>query len=291
MSVIRYRLIDFGDGRKLESLGDYIIDRSSPAALGKRRAQPQRWANADAKYDEVKKAWDFRRPFPQEMLVDCGRFVMPVRPTPFGHLGFFPEQQSNWQWLADSHLKSSKLPARNSLNLFAYTGASTMALATAGFQVAHVDAAKPNVNAARQAAHANELEQAPIRYLVDDAAKFAAREVRRNRVYHTIVLDPPAYGHSPNGKAWRLSRDLWPLMENCCRLIHNHSHCDTQGDKPRMLVTGHSSDVGIQEIESFLRINPVIQSNAMEIESKRSGTRDASGRQLDAGFQVRITIG
>jgi 23S rRNA (cytosine1962-C5)-methyltransferase len=167
--------------------------------------------------------------------------------------------------------------------LFGYTGASTMALAVVGYHVAHVDAAKPNVQATRIAAEHNGLAEAPIRYLVDDAMKFAAREVRRNRKYHTIVLDPPAYGHSPDGRAWRLQRDLWPLLENCFRLLDPAEF--------RLLITGHSPEVDQSNVTAFLEQSAFIHhaeaASGLIIQSGRSQLWDASGRSLDAGFYVR----
>ena len=204
---------------------------------------------------------------------------MPVSPTPFGHVGVFPEQASNWRWLAATKVVMDA-PSW-ALNLFAYTGASTMALAKAGFAVAHVDAAKPNVQSARQAAEINDLVDHPIRYLVDDAARFVSRELRRERAYHTIVLDPPAYGHGPSGKAWRLERDLWPLLEDCCRLLTKESF--------RLLVTGHSPQVDSGDVVQFLKeSNRLPTSAGLRFQSGRSQLSTTDGRALDAGFYVRV---
>lgn len=214
---------------------------------------------------------------------------MPVAPTPFGHVGLFPEQSENWQWLRAHQATPDERTGQPSelwaLNLFAYTGASTMALASAGFSVSHVDAAKPNVQSARAAAELNGLEHRPIRYLVDDAAKFAAREVRRERRYHTIVLDPPAYGHGPSGKTWRIERDLWPLLDDCLRLL--------DGDGFRILITGHSPQVGPREIKAFMRKTRLLPRETiagLQIESGRSQLMAETGRALDAGFFVRISF-
>ena len=159
-----------------------------------------------------------------------------------------------------------------------------MALVSAGFAVSHVDAAKPNVESAREAARVNGWQERTIRYLVDDASKFAAREVRRGRKYHTIVLDPPAYGHGPAGKAWRLERDIWPLLTDCLRLLET--------DGFRVLVTGHSPQIGVQEIEEFFRhaaTLPEAVRTALRIESGRSQLKDQQDRTLDAGFFVRVS--
>ena len=282
----RYQLIDFGMGRKLESLAGYVVDRPSPAATGVAPRDPSRWKQADATYNAAQRVWEYHQPWPEELMLDCGLFRMPVRSTPYGHIGLFPEQRDNWRWLG-KRLESEGedfAPDQAALNLFGYTGASTVALARAGYSVAHVDAAKPNVQAARLAAEKNSLGDATIRYLVDDAAKFAAREVRRQRKYQTILMDPPAYGHSPKGKAWRLERDLWPLLEDCLKLLDQNSF--------RLLVTGHSPEVGQQEILQFLRqtefLKPFQGSSRLIIEAGRSQLKDVEDRSLDAGFFVRV---
>jgi len=166
------------------------------------------------------------------------------------------------------------------LNLFAYTGASTIALALAGYDVVHVDAAKPNVSAAKDAVDANGLAAATIRYMVDDAAKFTARELRRKRKYQNIVLDPPAYGHTPKGKTWRIERDVWPLLENCLRLV--------DPDGFRLLITGHSPQVVAADVIHFLRRASIIKQRSVQFDSGRSTLNDLSGRSLDAGFYVRV---
>ncbi|GAA5507059.1 SAM-dependent methyltransferase [Novipirellula caenicola] len=278
-----YQLIDFGDGLKLESLGGYLVSRPSPAAEGIRQKHPRRWTDADATYDGQQRRWNHRTEWPESLTLDCGHFKMPVRPTPFGHIGLFPEQAKNWQWLSTEHRDHEPL----ALNLFGYTGASTMALARAGFSVVHVDAAKPNVTAAKVAAETNQLSDAPIRYLVDDAAKFAAREVRRQRRYHTIVMDPPAYGHSPKGKTWRLERDLWPLVNDCLELIDPMNF--------RMLITGHSPQVDASDVLEYLMQSAAIKAaqkkDRLRFKTGRSTIQDQSGRSLDAGFYVRVQSG
>ena len=210
---------------------------------------------------------------------------MPARLTPFGHLGFFPEQADNWNWL--SSVESDRLPCVNAMNLFAYTGAATMALVSAGFHVAHVDAAKPNVTAARAAAKLNGWQDRPIRYLVDDAVKFAAREVRRKREYHTIVMDPPAYGHDPKGRAWRLERDLWPLVDDALRLLGKVGG--------RLLITGHTESVTQTTVRDYLKTNgPSVRKDLNWQHARyrigRSCLESRDGRRLDAGFFVRFEI-
>ena len=161
-----------------------------------------------------------------------------------------------------------------------------MAMAISGLQVAHVDAAKPNVNSARRAAAINGLNQHPIRYLVDDSAKFVAREIRRGNRYHTIVMDPPAYGHSPTGKTWRIERDLWPLLENCLELL--------QRNQFRLLITGHSPQVQAADVLDYLQSKlprlRTVKWNDKRLHKQhgRLSLIDQEQRKLDAGFFVRL---
>lgn len=303
----RYELVDFGGGRKLESVAGRLIDRPSPAAERAAVLEPEAWAAAESRFDRREKCWHHSSDWPCDLAVDCRHFQMPVQPTPFGHIGLFPEQRGNWDWLATGEAVDSGR-ARNSsrrqnsdrgqgpgpgdreglagpgLNLFGYTGASTLAMAATGMGVVHVDAARPNVQAARAAAELNGLKEHPIRYLVDDARKFVARELRRGRSYHTIVLDPPAYGHGTGGAAWRLQRDLWPLLDDCLKLVQPESF--------RLLITGHSAQIGEQDVLAYLRrtapLKALFGSSALRSDIGRSQLKDRSGRTLDAGFFVRI---
>ncbi len=295
-----YRLIDFGQGRKLEELNGYRIDRPSPAAIGTSRRLSRDWQQCHAKYDPKRREWFFQTPWPDRLQMDCDGFCMPVRPTPYGHIGLFPEQASNWQWIQqrgadlcqavsvgagvgqDDSVREAPLPVVG-LNLFGYTGASSMAMVASGLAVAHVDAAKPNVQACREAAELNGWQDAPVRYLVDDALKFAQREVRRQKRYQMIVLDPPAYGHSPQGKAWRLERDLWPLLDACIELLDEHF---------AILVTGHSPEVDSGDVVGYLK--PLLARRlpnvgaSLQVESGRSSLESAAGLKLDTGFFARL---
>ncbi len=271
MKLPGYKLIDFGGGRKLELFGGRLIDRPSPAAEGFEPVMPARWTHAASRFED---RWDHHQPWDEELRVDCDGFEMRCRPTPHGHVGLFPEQGDNWRWLREQPAGGNDA----ALNLFAYTGAATIALATAGYRVTHVDAAGPNVEAARGNAAINQLADAPIRYLVEDTAKYAARELRRGRRYQTIVLDPPAYGHGPTGGAWRIERDLWPLLRICLQLLPENGG--------RMLITGHSPQISRRDVRQWLgqqrldRFRP-------EIDDCRLMLTDRANRHLDAGWSVR----
>jgi len=260
------------------------------------------WQTADAIFQQDQRRWEFRRPWPEAIALQANGFVMPFRATPFGHIGCFPEQLPHWGWLAEQvrqfqgvppiirptptvrpSVPASEPAIVRGLNLFAHTGGSTFAMASAGASVTHVDAAKPSVTAARQIATLNALDAAPIRYLVEDAARYAAREVRRGQRYDLVVLDPPSYGHAPSGKTWRIQRDLWPLLDDCLRLLG--------GPRSAMLVTGHSVDPDQHRIADYLhdQIARRGQANRLQIAVGRSELSDRAGRLLDAGYFVRAT--
>ncbi len=278
ISLTNYRLIDFGLGRKLEAFGDYWIDRPSPAAAYVGKSQPGLWAKAHASFDDH--GWEFETPVPDAWHLDCGPFVLPLSLRPYGHVGAFPEQAPNWEWLRQQAIQKSSEshPIPKALNLFAYTGGSTLSLASAGVAVAHVDAARPNLMAARTAAIASHMQDAPIRYLHDDALAFARREVRRNQHYDFFVLDPPAYGHGPKGNAWRLERDLWPLLEVLTQLANPYQEAC-------WLITGHSESIQPPDIEAWFHANErgevqVFESGDMELST-------SEGEPLNAGWFTR----
>lgn len=274
-----YALLDFGDGRKLESLSGYLLDRPCPAAESFQRLSPKLWAQADAVYvrQGTQTGWEFRRPWPSNLIVNAGPIQMPVQPTPFGHIGLFPEQRPNWEWIAKRVVDAQWTRV---LNLFAYTGASTLAAASAGAHATHVDSAKPNVESARRAAEKSGLQHAPIRYIVDDARKWVEREQRREQQYDLIVLDPPAYGHGRSGDAWRLERDLWPLLTKCLSIQPR--------ERGGMIITGHSPVIGHREVREWVRSQGLPN---CKMEGGRAGTQDSNHRVLDAGFYLRVLWG
>jgi 23S rRNA (cytosine1962-C5)-methyltransferase len=274
-----YRLVDFGDGRKLESFAGFLVDRPCPAANGFAKKSASDWSEADAIFDPISKpkCWVLNSEWPPALALTGVNFRMPVAPTPFGHVGVFPEQKDNWSWIAQQVASSSGLRV---LNLFAYTGASSLAALAAGGKVVHVDAAKPNIECAKRAAAFSQLATKPIRYIVEDARKWVARELRRGNHYDLVILDPPAYGHGKSGEAWRLERDLWPLLSACLELF--------PGNSGKLLITGHSPDIGSEDICRWLRTQLRLSAN---YESGRAGMRDEHERFLDAGFFVRAVWG
>jgi 23S rRNA (cytosine1962-C5)-methyltransferase len=192
-----YELIDAGDERRLERFGERVVDRPAPSAPWPRRAAVSDWAAADLRF-ERDTGWTGPRT-PWSIVVDG--VTLELRPTDTGQLGFFPEHALAWPWLRAA---LAGRPDAAVLNLFAHTGATTLALVAAGARVTHVDSARPAVAWARRNAELSGLAAAPVRWIVDDALAFSRREARRGRRYDGFVLDPPSFGHAPNGRRWEL---------------------------------------------------------------------------------------
>ncbi|MFM8543253.1 MAG: class I SAM-dependent methyltransferase [Chakrabartia sp.] len=214
-----YGLIDSGHGRKLERYGPHRFIRPEPQAL---------WAPAQANWDAAGEfvpgsdedgggQWRFDHPLPHAGWTgqwEEVRFTM--QPTPFRHLSFFPDMAPVWSWMRG---QLAGLEAPTAMNLFGYTGVGTLALAAKGAAVTHVDASKKSVEAARANAALSGMADRPVRLIIDDALKFAAREVRRGKRYDGIILDPPKYGRGPEGEVWKLEEGLPPLIAECRKLL------------------------------------------------------------------------
>ena len=222
-----YGLVDSGGGRKLERYGPYSFIRPEPQALWA-PARPE-W-DADGEFvpgsdEDGGGRWRFDRPVPDggwELGWEDVRFR--AQATPFRHLSFFPDMAPQWAWMRERLGPSTGSgPASEALNLFGYTGVGTLAMAGAGARMTHVDASKKSVEAAKENARLSGMEDHPIRWLVDDAGKFAAREVRRGRRYDGIILDPPKYGRGPAGEVWKLEAGLPDLIADCRRLLDAES--------------------------------------------------------------------
>lgn len=218
-----YGLIDSGHGRKIERYGRYRFIRPEPQAMWAPATED--WT-ADGEFvpgadEDGGGRWVFEEPVPREgwpLGWDDLKFT--AQTTPFRHLGFFPDMMPVWSW-ARERLAGHDAPT--ALNLFGYTGVGSLALASRGASVTHVDASKKSVEAAKANAALAGLSDKPIRWIIDDAAKFAAREVRRGKRYDGIILDPPKYGRGPEGEVWQLERDLAPLLANVRALVDEKS--------------------------------------------------------------------
>lgn len=220
-----YALLDVGGGRRLERFGAFVLDRPAPAAEGVARRDPEAWSLADAGYDRGQGTsvggWQPIDALPERWPITIDGLPVELRATPAGQVGLFPEHAPVARWAAESvaGVAVARGHPATVLNLFAYTGLATLALARAGARVVHVDASRPAVAWARRNAALAGLADRPIRWLVDDAARFVAREARRGRRYDGVVMDPPTYGHGPGGGAWHLADDLEPLIAAIASLL------------------------------------------------------------------------
>ncbi len=206
-----YELIDSGDGRKFERFGGVTLVRPCSQALW-RPARPEEWSRATAAFDrEDGNRWHNRGALPREWTIETAGIRFRLGGTDFGHLGIFPEQRAQWRWIRET-VRAAALSAGpdgvRALNLFAYSGGSTMAAALGGASVCHLDASKGMVQWARENAALNGLAGSPIRWIADDAHKFLEREARRGRRYDAVILDPPTFGRGANGETYKIERDL-----------------------------------------------------------------------------------
>ena len=286
-----YALLDSGEGEKLERLGEVVLRRPDPQALWPRRMDAAAWAGAHLSFvreSDRGGRWEAGPDAPE-----CARGDEPeweigwrdarliVRPTPFKHVGVFPEQAANWAWLTD--LKGSfDVERPKLLNLFGYSGAASVVAAQAGYEVTHVDASRTSLAWAGENAAKSGLGDRPWRVLLEDAPTFAAREARRGSTYEVVLLDPPRHGRGPTGETWDLSEGLAPLLQSLRGVLSERAAVCLStyavGLSPLSLV-GALSVLGEGEVE------------AGELALTEEGPGDGEPRLLPAGFCARFTRG
>ena len=214
-----YELLDAGGGEKLERWGPYVLRRPDPQAVWPPSKAAGEWASADAAYSRSASgggSWGFARELPDTWEIRYKGLRFCIKPMQFKHTGIFPEQAVNWDWMAKLIGGQSQVKL---LNLFAYTGAATVAAARAGAHVCHVDAARGIVAMAKANASLSGVPEGRARYIVDDVFKFVRREIRRGSVYDAVIMDPPAYGRGPGGELWKAGDHLYGAVELCAQLF------------------------------------------------------------------------
>ena len=276
-----YELIDAGGGARLERFGEHVTDRPHGGGYGERRA-PERWEDADLRFDRDG-GWSGPglADAGEDWSASIGGLEMGLRPTDAGQVGCYPEHAAMLPWLRERvDLRRSTTPDDappvRVLHLFAYTGLATLAVAAAGAAVAHVDAARPAVAWARRNAAVNSLDKAPIRWLVDDARAFVARERRRGSKYDGIVLDPPTYGHGASGRPWRLDTDLDPLLAECRAILAPDGF---------LLLTAHTEHLDEDQLAG--RLGRALRRQAADIETDDLRLDATSGASLGLGVFAR----
>ncbi len=289
--VSQYQLLDFGRGRKLERFGPLILDRISPAAEDEEPSNPASWQQSHYRFERQRGdqgQWVANQQvsveenslqedgLPTPWTIQHGPFQLELNLTPSGHLGLFSEQATNWDWL--SRQLAGRKESLKVLNLFAYTGGSTLAAAAAGAEVVHVDAARNTVAWARRNATRSGLQDAPIRWICEDCLKFVQRELRRGNQYDAVIMDPPSYGHGPDGQSWKIERDLGPLLDGCAEL--------TRESRRFMLLTCHSPGYGPAELHALLT-DHVFGSCQQGGDASSLTIESVDGRRLPSGVVAR----
>ena len=279
MNPNTYALLDSGNFQKLEQVGPYLLVRPAAQAVWRPRLADAEWQRADASFSRFSGGdgkWEVRN----RKLPEAWTIVMPavgelvIRLTDFGHLGIFPEQHSNWSRLAELvQERTQRQQETQVLNLFAYTGGSTLACARAGAAVAHLDASKTSVNWGRENAEQAGLKDKPVRWLVDDVQKFVAREVRRASKYHGIILDPPSFGRGPKGETWKIEEMLPPQLADLGQLL--------APDFSFVLLSSHSA--GYTPLALTNLLSEICPANTGQMSSGEMVVLDSAGRALPSG--------
>ena len=242
-----YRLIDAGNGEKLESWGNVILRRPDPWALWTHE-DTQEWNKYSAIYHRSEKGggyWEKKKEIPEFWTINYKDLKFKVSPTGFKHTGLFPEQAVNWDWMIDKIKHAGR--EIKVLNLFAYTGGATVACSYAGASVCHVDSSKGMVTWAKENIISSGLEKNPVRYIIDDVVKFVNREIRRENKYDAIIMDPPSYGRGTNGEVWKFEENIADLVELCTRVL---------SDKPLFfLINSYTTGISSTVLENILKLN------------------------------------
>lgn len=213
-----YIVLETGNGEKVEKWGDTILCRPDPQTIWSCPMPSKNKAHGIYKRSSSGGGkWTFTKKLPENWTISYKDLTFKVQPTGFKHTGLFPEQAANWDFIKET-IKNSGREIKV-LNLFAYTGGATVAAASAGASVCHVDASKGMVQWAKENAVLSGLKDKPIRYIVDDVLKFVLREQRRGNTYHAIIMDPPSYGRGPNGEIWKLENELFSLVKECVKIL------------------------------------------------------------------------
>lgn len=247
-----YKLLDAGNGEKLEKWGSIILRRPDPQAIWPIDNKDLIWNKPDGFYHRSDKGggyWDFKSKLPEFWTVTYKNLKFKVSPTNFKHTGLFPEQAINWDYMIDK-IKNSNRKIKV-LNLFAYTGAATMAVASAGADVVQVDASKGMTSWAKENMHLSNLDDCFIRFIVDDCVKFVEREIRRGNKYDAIVMDPPSYGRGPNGEVWKFEHNIYNLIKLCMNVL---------SDKPLFfLINSYTTGISSTVLDNILKTTMLVK--------------------------------
>ncbi len=282
-----YQLLDAGAGRRLERFGALVLDRPAPGTAGIPKRDPVAWGRATARFGRPPGSaagrWEPAAALPERWTILVAGLPMELRATPAGQVGLFPEHLAVAEWAVAQAASAPGVDVGRPavLNLFAHTGLATLLLARAGASVTHVDASRPAVAWARRNAELAGLADRPVRWLVEDAARFVAREGRRGRRYDGVILDPPTYGHGPAGAPWRLETDLAALLAGIRPLL--------EGGASFVACTVHATGVDAPALERVVRDELGV--GDLPIVVRELALVAVSGARLATGWAVLVGAG
>lgn len=262
-----YELLDSGNGKKLEKFGSIVLERPCAQAVWSPQ-QPHLWSQVTARFNrEGGNNWEGRDQLPASWQVEINGVIMKLSATDFGHLGVFPETRVLWEWIRSTLQQEAEIKKRplKFLNLFAYSGGATLAAAQSGAHCCHLDASKGMVDWARKNAQINDLQDAPIRWIVDDVIKFLRREVKRGNTYDAVLLDPPSFGRGKKGELYKIEESLIVTLD----LVHQI----LTDDPSFVLLTSHTPGFSPIVLKNLLRqyhTNGRVESGEMLLEGSEN---------------------
>jgi len=243
-----YEILDMANGEKLERWNNVFLVRPDPQIIWKTKTYPEKWKQVNAKYNRSTTgggSWEYNKKIPSSWKVTYKNLVFNIKPMGFKHTGLFPEQAVNWDWMINKIITQKR--EIKVLNLFAYTGGVTVACASAGASVCHVDSSKGMVSWAKENIISSGLEKKQVRYIIDDVVKFVNREIRRGNKYDAIIMDPPSYGRGSNGEIWKFEENISDLVELCTQVL---------SDNPLFfLINSYTTGISSNVLENILRLN------------------------------------
>lgn len=291
-----YELLDTGDGNRLERWGNIRLKRPDPQIIWEPSLSAHEWDLVNAEFIGTGERGKWMR---KSTLTDSWEVYfrpdvkMIAKLTPFKHTGIFAEQAANWEWMTDvvGQANTTSEGPLKILNLFAYTGGASMVLTRLGHKVTHVDASKPAIAWAKENQHANRFDPDSIRWILDDALKFAQRELNRGETYDGIIMDPPAFGHSPTGKTWKFNRDLPILLETCVKLLSENAKF--------LLINGYATNSSAISLGNVLEDAMAKRSDLggktefgelcleHKFSNKKTASKEAGSRMISTGIFAR----
>ncbi len=275
-----YELIDAGDAMKLERFGSYILARPDPEALFPKTLPEKVWDNADARFIRKGKhtEWITAQNLPNSWNISYGNLMMAIKPTSFKHVGLFPEQLSNWLWI-EKTIKQSKRSDMKVLNLFGYTGGASLVASRAGAQVTHIDGSKSVYSWAKKNQELSGLQDNTIRWLIDDVVAFLKKEIKRKATYDAIIMDPPSFGHGPNGELWKIEESLVELFALAFKVLSPHSVF--------FLINGYSAGYSVTTYKNNLEFLVKKYGGTIEVGELQLECSSDPSKKLPAGIVAR----